>query len=92
MGQARCLPTSFSRFCHSSLSRGPALTVRSGIFWTVARVVGSHDWSPILDVPCSALQGIKPMDGRRQGQRRGCVAGEQSAARRDPDRLLLRNE
>lgn len=35
--------TSFSRFCHSSLSRGPALTVSSGIFCTVARVVGSHD-------------------------------------------------
>lgn len=35
--------TSFSRVCHASLSLGPAFVVKNGIFWTVARVVGSHE-------------------------------------------------
>ena len=49
--------TSFSRFCHSSLSRGPALTVSSGIFCTVARVVGSHDASPMAAATTAPAAG-----------------------------------
>ena len=43
--------TSLSRFCHSSLSRGPALTVSSGIFCTVALVVLSHESAMAADCP-----------------------------------------
>jgi hypothetical protein len=58
--------SSLSRACHCSASRGPARTVSSGIFCTVARVVGSHDWSPML-LACTA--GCQPAQG-------ACEAGK----------------
>ena len=55
-------PTSFSRFCHSSLSRGPALVASSGILATVAFVVLSHSAIPL---PCCTAppSGASPGDG-----------------------------
>mmetsp|Transcript_9482 Transcript_9482/g.15153 ORF Transcript_9482/g.15153 Transcript_9482/m.15153 type:complete len:210 (-) Transcript_9482:113-742(-) len=58
--------SSLSRLTHSSPSRGPALTVSSGIFFTTARVVESHE-------------SISPPSDSRTGRRRGVKVGARRA-------------
>lgn len=77
--------TSLSLFCHSSLSRGPALTVSSGIFCTVALVVGSHESPMAADAAASSV-GWDEMRCEGQGELK--AAGALRAASRKLCRAL----